>query len=349
MGTISIFLVPALVALAGSLVFARYGRNWGLVDKPGGRKDHAQPIPIGGGLAIYLALISGCLTAGLFPAMTAMIFAASIIVIAGFADDLLDVSPKVKFLAQAAAALVMIHGAEIELRSVGNLIGTGDIGLSVFVVPMTILAALGVINALNMSDGMDGLAGTITLVAAIAYAIAARLSGLEPQFHLLLVLAGAAAGFLLLNMRFPWRKQGRLFLGDAGSMLVGFLLCWATIDLTQGPHRPLPEICALWVIVIPLCDCVSLILRRLMAGTSPFVGDRQHLHHFLLDRGFSVSQTLGLIALASVACALIGIGGWRMGVPEPALFAAFVVLFLIYHFSMSRAFKHANSPVQRAG
>jgi UDP-GlcNAc:undecaprenyl-phosphate/decaprenyl-phosphate GlcNAc-1-phosphate transferase len=135
------------------------------------------------------------------------------------------------------------------------------------------------------------------------------------------------------------------FLGDAGSMLVGFLIGWFAIDLTTGNGSPstgtrsFPPICALWVIVIPLCDCVSLMIRRNLAGKSMFVADRQHLHHYLLNRKLSVGAASAVSLGINAACAAFGIAGWILEVPEPLMFAAFIGLFAVYHWHMTRAFR----------
>ena len=125
-----------------------------------------------------------------------------------------------------------------------------------------------------------------------------------------------------------WRKRAAVSLGDAGSMLIGFLLAWFAIDLSSDAHglaQPLSPICALWVVVIPLCDCVSL-----MARTSPLKADRQHLHHFLLSQGISVTRASLLMLAVSTACAAVGVGGWKWGVPQPILFVNnSAVIFII--------------------
>jgi UDP-GlcNAc:undecaprenyl-phosphate GlcNAc-1-phosphate transferase len=342
MRALSIFGIAFGVSLLVCLLLVFLGPRLGFVDHPGGRKDHVGAVPVGGGLALYIALVSVGAYAGLLPQDTALIFAAAIIVIAGFADDLLDVSHRIKFLAQGAAVLVMIYGAGVMLHSVGNLIGSGAISFGWFAVPATLFAALGVINAVNMADGMDGVCGTIALIASVTLSAIAHFSGHADAAATLLLMAGATAGFLTLNLRVPGRSQGLLFLGDAGSMLLGFFLVWFTLELTQGPRPAMAPIAALWIVVLPLCDCVSLLLRRIQSGRSPFKADRQHLHHYLLQKGLSVPQSHAVITAASLLFAGIGWAGWYFHIPEPVLFDAFVILFLTYHFAMKRAFQQLS-------
>ena len=327
-----------------ALLLIRVAPRLGLVDHPGGRKEHAASTPLIGGIAIALSCVVG-LAVVPFPHAWPLALAMLIMMAVGIADDIHEIPPLPKFIVQAAACLVMVYLAGVQLNTVGALFGWRPFGMWLFTVPMSVFAVIGVINAINMVDGIDGNTGGIALVAFAAFAYVARESGMWSQYNVLVSLTGATAGFLLLNARWPWNKRARTFLGDTGSMLIGFLLGWFAIDLSAGNGSPtdgmrtFPPICALWVIVIPLCDCVSLMLRRRKAGRSMFVADRQHLHHYLLNRGLGIGQASAVTAGLSVVTALIAIGGWKLGVPEPAMFVAFVVLFVGYHRFMSHAFK----------
>jgi UDP-GlcNAc:undecaprenyl-phosphate GlcNAc-1-phosphate transferase len=233
----------------------------------------------------------------------------------------------------------MIWGAGIELHSVGDLLGWRNIGLWVFAVPLTIFSIVGVMNAVNMFDGMDGLGGSVTLVAFCWYAAIAWGSNLDVQFATAIILCGAIAGFLLFNLRFPWQARATVFLGDAGSLMIGFALGWFAIDLTQGEGRTLPPIAALWVLLLPLADCVSLMARRIRAGKSPFDADRHHIHHYLLARGFSHNQTLAILVAVSAFFGAVGFAGWKAKVPEAALFWPFFFGFFAYHAWIQRAWR----------
>ena len=339
-----IFIASFLAAFALALLLIRIAPRMRLIDHPGGRKEHVSTTPLIGGIAVALAAAVGL---GLAPADYAWPLALSIIIImaVGVADDMHEISPLPKFVGQAVAALVMVYVAGVQLDTVGNLVGFRPIGLWYFVVPVSVIAVIGVINAMNMIDGIDGHLGSVALVAFAAYAYVARESGMWPQYQILVSLTGAMLAFHLLNARWPWNKRARTFLGDAGSMLVGFLLGWFAIDLSAGNGsvtdgtRTFPPICALWVIVIPLCDCVSLMLRRRRARRSMFVADRQHLHHYLLNRGLRVWQASAFTAGASVMTAAIGVSGWKLGVPEWVMFVGFVALFIGYHRFISYQFK----------
>jgi UDP-GlcNAc:undecaprenyl-phosphate GlcNAc-1-phosphate transferase len=264
----------------------------------------------------------------------------------GLWDDVVEISARLKFAIQIIASAIMIWGAGIELRTVGDLIGMRPIGLWIFVVPMTIFAIVGVVNAVNMMDGLDGLAGCIAFTAFAWYAIIAGQSGLEVQFKTALIFCSAIAGFLLFNLRFPWQPRARVFLGDAGSLMLGFALGWFAIDLTQGPGRQFPPIAALWVLLLPLADCVSVMTRRIMRGSSPFLADSHHIHHYLLARGLSHGQTLGVLVACSTLFGAIGYFGWRLGLPDYYLFWPFFLGFFAYHVWISRAWKKIDEERQ---
>jgi UDP-GlcNAc:undecaprenyl-phosphate GlcNAc-1-phosphate transferase len=342
----SLLIIKAsfLAALACALLLIRAAPRLGLVDHPGGRKEHASTTPLVGGIAIALACSVGLVFAPLAYAWP-LAFAMLIIMAVGVADDVVEIPPLPKFMCQAVACLVMVYLAGNELRTVGELVGFRAIGMWIFVVPMSVFAVIGVINAINMIDGIDGQTAGVAVIAFAAFAFVARESGMWPQYQILVSLTGATAAFHLLNARWPWNKRARTFLGDAGSMLVGFLLGWFAIDLSAGNGtvsdgtRTFPPICALWVIVMPLCDCVSLMLRRRKAGRSMFVADRQHLHHYLLNRGLSVGQASAFTAGVSLVTAAVAIGGWKLDLPEWVMFVGFVALFVAYHRFMSREFK----------
>jgi UDP-GlcNAc:undecaprenyl-phosphate GlcNAc-1-phosphate transferase len=328
--------------LAGTVATALLARAAGalnLVDHPGGRKKHARPVPLVGGLAIFIALLGVAALTGIANSAAYFLFALSIVIAVGLWDDVTDIRPRVKFAIQIIASCLMIWGAGVELTSVGDLTGLRPIGLWIFAVPMTIFAVVGVVNAVNMMDGLDGLGGSIALVAFAWYAAVAALSGLDVPFKVALIFCGAIAGFLVFNLRFPWQRQARVFLGDAGSLMIGFALGWFAIDLTQGEGRTMPPIAALWVLLLPLADCVSLMARRIVARKSPFDADSHHIHHYLLARGFTPQQTLATLVIISALFGAVGFVGWRLHVPEPALFWPFFFGYFSYHWWIQRAWR----------
>lgn len=323
-------------AAAAVLAFSRFAPRLGLLDHPGGRKSHHKPIPLVGGLAIFTTLLLLAYASGISDSIPFFLVSLSIVIAVGLWDDVTEISPRLKFVIQIVASSIMIWGAGVELRSVGDLLGWRPIGLSVVAIPMTIFAIIGVVNAVNMMDGVDGLAGSLALIAFAWFAAMAHGSGMHAHFITALLFCGAIAGFLLFNLRFPWQPQARVFLGDAGSLMIGFALGWFAIDLSQGPGRTVPPIAALWVLMLPLIDCVSLISRRLANRRSPFVADRQHIHHYLQERGFSHGQSMAILLAVSALFGGAGFVAWKLRLPEAVLFWPFFFGFFTYHFWIRR-------------
>ena len=332
----------SILSASAALLLSRFAPHLGLIDHPGGRKAHRNAIPLVGGLAVFIALLVMSYISARFAPNGYFLLSLSIVIAAGFWDDVTELSPRLKFAIQIAASAIMIWGAGIELRTVGDLFGWKPIGLSIFAIPMTVFAVVGVVNSINMLDGVDGLAGSISFVAFAWYAAMAAGSGLEEQAITAMIFCGAIAGFLLFNLRFPWQKHARVFLGDAGSLMIGFALGWFAIDLTQGDGRTLSPIAALWVLLLPLADCVSLMSRRIAKRKNPFLADRHHIHHYLEVRGFTHGQSLGIMVGVSAVFGAVGYFGWRMDAPEPVLFWPFFVGFFVYHFWIQQEWKRID-------
>ncbi len=303
----------------------------GLMDVPSGRKDHSGDVPLTGGVAMLLAIT---LTAFLHDSLSDVSFAIFppliLVVITGVCDDKFDLSPGSRFLSQATATILMVYLGEVSLTNLGDLFGWGPVELDSWSVPFTIFCVVGMMNAINMLDGIDGLAGGIVLVDLLMFGGAALLSGNETQASLLFLVASAVLGFIMFNMRTPWRSKAAVFMGDAGSMMLGFLLAWFAIDLADQSSKAFAPITAVWILGIPILDTVSLMLRRIMKGRSPFSPGHDHLHHILLRAGFSVPQTTAVIVALSSTLGLVGIGAAALGIAEYVMFYSFIFLSLVY-------------------
>ena len=336
-------MVATAIAIA---LLTRLAPTLGLVDRPGGRKDHAHPVPVVGGIALVITILAGQFLPGGSAIPPHFIAATVALVVVSIWDDFRELHHLVRFGGQIVAVLVMVYGAGNYLHNVGDLLGWRSIGLWQLSVPITVFAVVGVINAVNMVDGMDGLAGSLGLVAFAWYGVAAVILGNAPLANFAWLLCGALAGFLLFNLRLPWQHEARVFLGDAGSTLLGFALAWFAIDLTQGDWPWMHPIAAVWVVLIPLADTLSLVARRLARGKNPFHPDREHIHHFLLARGLSVNQALAVLVSLSAVFGAVGVLGWRAGVSEPVLFWSLMSLFLVYHFAIKAAWKRLQGGSQ---
>src|SRR5690606_35650129 len=198
-----------------------------LLDYPKGRKDHAHPTPITGGLAMLVAMIAlaGLAVGELAPTTLVSFTAAALLVsIVGLADDRHDLRWYWRILAQVAAALIMIYGADVRVEQIGPVFGLDSLALGYLSMPFTVLATVGIINAVNMIDGADGLAGLLVAVCLVMLAGAAVYAGNMGSSRHSLVVAGAVGAFLLYNMRFPWQTRAKAFMGNAGSAFLGLVV-----------------------------------------------------------------------------------------------------------------------------
>ena len=334
-------LGPAFAAFVLTLltlyVIIPLAEQFGLVDRPGGRKTHAAPTPAVGGAAILLGSLPFALTTfQLTPDLLALAVAAVIVVGAGVWDDIRELRWYVRLCAQCAAGLALVYVGGVRVETIGSLFGASPVDLGVLSAPFTVLATVGVMNAVNMADGVDGLAGSLAAVALTMLTAAAIYSGNDRLGHGLLLLLSALLAFLALNLRTPWRPKARVFLGNAGSEFLGLVIAWAAFRLTQNADHPVPAALAPFFIALPVMDCLVLMVRRLRTGASPFAADRTHMHHYLMDAGWSATGTVILMCATSVMIGLAAAFALQAGAPALWLVIVFLVLTVAYYIVSAR-------------
>lgn len=310
------------------------------MDQPGGRKDHLQATPLIGGVAIFCAFLLLLLTldTSLGP-WRSFFLASAVLFIVGLLDDFQETPPWSRFAAQIGASLIIVLWGGAVLHNLGGLFSNQDVMLGAFAVPFSIFCCVGVINATNMLDGLDGLAGVVLLTFFGTLLLLAWHAGLEQDTKILLLICGALVGFLLFNFRFVGSRAATVFLGDAGSMFLGLAVTWFLIRFTQEPVSLLRPMTAIWLFALPIMDTVAIMTRRAVRGRSPFAPDREHFHHILLVAGFSVRTTVLIVLGISLLMALLGLAGEWAGVPEFIMFYVFLLLFAVYYWSMNHAWK----------
>ncbi|NTV98798.1 MAG: undecaprenyl/decaprenyl-phosphate alpha-N-acetylglucosaminyl 1-phosphate transferase [Chlorobiaceae bacterium] len=327
---VRVYAVAVFVAHVSILGLSVSAAKLKLLDLPdNNRKIHAVAKPLVGGLGI----VSGVLVAMLlfFPIVKYMSLMISILLIVGVGviDDRFDISFKWRFIVQITATVITMHYFPgMNLRTFGNLLGYGPMETGLLVVPVTIFCTLGVINAINMIDGLDGLAGTTSLVSFISFAVLAWLNEMNAFMLLSLAFAGAIAAFL----RFNWYPS-KLFMGDAGSMTLGFVLAFFAIQLTQKLDSVVSPVAALFVLAVPVTDTLTVMTKRMMRGKSPFEPDKTHFHHLLTEMGFGHSGVVGVIMTISVLFSLVAMAATLLRVPDYLLFVLFIIWFVFYFSS----------------
>ena len=327
-------------------LLARPARRLGLVDQPDEHKRYKGAIPLIGGIAMCLSFSVAAILSfsvswvqnlvGVLPSSYYSLFIAmALLAVIGAIDDVYSLTTRARFIAQIIATIMMMAIGGVYLDSLGNLLGFGDIPLSYLALPFTIFCVVGVTNAINMADGMDGLAGGLGLVATGWLMVLALMSGQNDiDAALLLLLMSVLGAFLCLNLRHPWRARAEVFMGDAGSMALGFVLCWFLVKLSQGEQPAFSPITAVWIMGLPLMDTVGLMIRRKRQGRSPTQADRQHLHHLLLRMGFKDGKTTTILLIVSTVMGAIGVSAWLAGVPDYIMFFAFALLFAAYYYAV---------------
>ena len=247
----------------------------GIVDKPDGiRKIHKGDIPFGGGLALF----------GSF---------SIIILFLGLWDDVKPLPTSARLIVQIFASWLVIIITDVYVRDLGNLFGWQNIYIDQLGIPLTIFMVVGVCNAFNMLDGMDGLVGFVLLITSAAIAVIASYNGTYGALFLGTLVISI---FLLFNLGLLGRKR-KIFLGDSGSMWLGFMAAWSLVVLSQNENMLFPPVTALWLILLPLIDAMSTFINRIWNSKSMFTGDRSHIHHMLLDSGLEKWKVLLIFCL----------------------------------------------------
>ncbi len=336
-----LFLTTLILTLIFIRVLCPYAIKVGFFDHPGERKQHEEPTPPIGGLAIFFGTLITLLIYGIqAPHSRALVLAITLLVIVGAIDDHRTLSVRFRLAAQICAGLIMTEFADIKITDLGNLLGHGNVNLGIFSVPLTIFAVVGGINAFNMIDGIDGLSSSSALLSLTLVALLAGVFGNPIILMLCLIFMGAIFAFLMFNLRVFGRKKASIFLGDSGSTLLGYVICWLIISGSQGEDRIMPPILVLWIIALPLFDSICIMMRRISKGKSPFAPDREHLHHVLPMKGYSVNQTLMIILGISLCLAGSAItASLYFAVSDWILFIAFLISFGLFYYFMHTTLK----------
>ena len=281
-----------------------------LFDMPDARKVHHAPITPLGGLGIFAGFIFGCLLTlhfGQYPELQYFIAAAFVIFFLGLKDDILIISPVKKFIGQVLAAFIIVYYGNIQIRSMHGFLGLYQLP-EMFSLLLTYFAVIVVINSFNLIDGVDGLAGSLGLLSTTIFGIYFLYIGMLPYAVIAFALAGSLLAFLIFNF-----QPAKIFMGDTGSLLLGTInailvlkfINVANLAEVRFPIAASPAV-GFTILMIPMMDTLRVFGIRILHRRSPFSPDRNHIHHLLLDRGFSHRAiTLFLVAVNFVMIALV--------------------------------------------
>ncbi len=336
--TPKLIVLPVLAAVVTAVlvpIVRQFSARVGCLDAPNARKVHKNIVPSAGGLAIF----AGFLTAALFfnrtsPEIIGFLIGGTVITGIGLLDDIFDLPPATKFFGQILAALIVIYSG-VRIEFVANPTGGGLVNLGFLSLPFTFLWIVGIANAINFIDGLDGLAAGVSGIAATTLAVVAMLTGRYDTAVLAFTLAAAAFTFLPFN----FSEKKKIFMGDAGSNFLGYSLAVVSILGAVKVAAIFTMLVPILILAVPIFDTGFAIIRRLLAGKSPFVADNLHLHHRIMNKGYSHKQTTFIVYGICIILGVIAIFSTQMTDRQAVFTFVGVVATLIVGAALMGLFK----------
>ncbi len=301
------FLVACFVAIVSIPVIIKISELKSLMEKPGERRSHSTPTPTFGGIAIYAAILIAYF---LWPSIdqtevyrtNLSIVGMTILFFIGIKDDLVGIDPAKKLSFQVLAAMILILFGDLRVDYLYGIMGLHHIDEVVGII-LTCFIFITLTNAINLIDGIDGLAGGIATIASATFGSWFLLTNHFTMACLAFTMAGGLLGFL----RFNFSKTSKIFMGNTGSLIIGFMLAFFAVRFVSlnASYRYEPTaffnapIIAIVILIVPIFDTLRVFLVRILAGRSPFSADRNHMHHILLDNGLShINATIVLCGIS---------------------------------------------------
>ncbi len=338
--TIAAFLVAGILSFVFSPLAKHIAQKIGAIDIPkDDRRMHKKAIPRLGGLAVFFAfLITVIFVVPINGEMQGILLGSVVIVLLGVIDDSVSLPAKLKLLVQILAAIIVVlHGVKIDVISNINIFSDASyLSLGIWSAPITVIWIVTITNAVNLIDGLDGLSVGICTIASLSLLVIAAIVG---EFNIMLitaVIAGACIGFLPYNI-----NPAKMFVGDTGATFLGFILATISIQGMFKTYAILSFAAPFLILGLPIFDTLFAICRRLLRGQSPMHADRGHVHHRLIDMGFSQRQTVLILYLVSGILGISAILLASSGAARALFFVVAVVVFFLivinaYHLIFKR-------------
>ena len=328
---LTVLVLSFVAAFLMIFIIANVAKNYGYVDAPGGRKAHAKDAMPVGGLAIFCVIFVSVFILAQGSESLLLVLCLAVLTLAGAIDELSELGVPFRVALEVSVTLIMVFGAGIILVGFGDLFSFGDIplvfGIGIF---CTAVAVFGSINAWNMIDGMDGLAATIAIFSLTTYLVI--IGSID---FIALIIIGSLGAFLVFNFSNGTGYIPKVFLGDAGSKLIGFLFVWYLIRDTQLIDPKMMPVTALYVMGIPIMDMTVTVVNRLRRGASPFEPDRTHIHHVLVNSGLSARQTYWCVVGIAAVLNVMGIIFHYVELAAYLQFLVYWVFFFTYFIFVS--------------
>ena len=332
---LSFLLISIINSFFFNLILRTFARkNRLLIDIPNkSRKFHKRPTPMTGGISILINIIFTTWLyvnlhnlMGYIPVFSISVIFGSVFIVSLFlANDIKNIKPVIRLVIQIIATYIVIYQSDIYISNLGNLFGTGEVILGeVYGKIFTIFCVVGVMNAFNMIDGIDGLCSGISIIIFCMMGLFFNAF----SDSLLIIVVGSVIGFMLFNLGIIGKKR-YVFLGDHGSNLMGFLVAWLCIYFSQQSIFNFQPITAVWLVFIPVVDCLKVIFGRLKNKKNLSSSDRDHIHFVLSSRNFSTKKTLVLILFITFSFSSFGI--LLQGISELISLIIFIIFSIIYY------------------
>lgn len=346
-----VFCCSLLLCYLFQPIVIKISRLKGLLSKPNSRSVHTTKTANLGGIGIYLAVYIIITIFGSYFENNQLIYvlgAITIMFMLGVIDDLISVAPKTKIILQAAVSLYIIIVNDIRLENLQGLLGIYEIPYTVSIL-LTVFIFIILINAYNLIDGVDGLAGCFAIIASVLLGIFFYLQKNFELYFLSIIMVGALIAFL----RFNFSKKNKIFMGDTGTMVVGFLLAYLTLNAVNTEVNEMTYVSSVNILLFvlalfsfPIIDTVRVFCSRLKSGKHPFIADKNHTHHILLGIGLKHYQ-IALVAVALTLCTVIILFVFRNLYSNLLLFILINIwalsLFIISKLKHSKIFQHLNN------
>ncbi len=327
--TVLAFVVATVLTFILAPLAKKIAYKIGAIDVPkDDRRMHKEPIPRLGGLAIFFGfLVSVIVFVPIDREYRGVLLGALLIVLLGIVDDSVTLPALLKLIVQIAAALIVVyHGLKIDVMTNLNLFSEKSlVSLGYWSVPITVIWIVAITNAVNLIDGLDGLSVGVCAIASASLLVIAALVGETTVMLVVAAIAGSCLGFLPYNI-----NPAKMFAGDTGATFLGFILATVSIQGMFKTYAILSLVVPLLILGLPIFDTVFAICRRLLSGKSPMHADRGHIHHRLIDMGFSQKQTVAILYLISVALGATAILLTMSGPARALLFIVGVILVTLF-------------------
>ncbi|MEL6924419.1 MAG: MraY family glycosyltransferase [Bacteroidota bacterium] len=302
------FLTAFCLAFLVFPTIIKIARNKQLCDQPNHRSSHRKSTPSLGGLGVFFGLTISVFfwSEAVTPLLQYLLCAVMLITAVGLNDDIQTMQPLRKLVVQAVAILLVIYFGELRIHSLHGFFGITELPVAISY-GFTLLFMLTVINGFNLIDGINGLAGSVALISGVVFGAWFYANGVADAALVAVALSGAALAFLFFNV-----TPAKIFLGDTGSLLIGLLLAVLGVQLLEAPLATMlapanTPAMLLAMLILPLFDTCRVFILRLYRGQSPFLPDRNHLHHLLIDMGYSHMRAAGLLVMANVLMLVVAI------------------------------------------